>query len=156
MRNIILMNFLWCFDWIFNIQFRKIVDDFSLKFSDWRGAKVCKSCRSRKMLQNDYLVAKIGVHIDENEPSQLTNSSEARARLYLLLCRQAQSSRTRPILVQVACGYELEREERYLDWCRTGANLLRLSSNSRCLGNSISNFPCWNLEIWELRETPYM
>ena len=42
-----LMNILWCFDWIFNIQFRKIVDDFSLKFSDWRGAKVCKSCRSR-------------------------------------------------------------------------------------------------------------
>ena len=66
-----LMNFLWCFDWIFNIQFRKIVDDFSLKFSDWRGAKVCKSCRSRKMLQNDYLVAKIGFDTEENELLQI-------------------------------------------------------------------------------------
>ena len=35
--------------------------------SDWSGAKVCKSCRSRKMLQNEYLVAKFGVDTAENE-----------------------------------------------------------------------------------------
>ena len=34
------------------------------------GAKDCKSCRSRKMLQNAYLDAKIGFDTDENEPSQ--------------------------------------------------------------------------------------
>ena len=32
------------------------------------GVKVFKSCRSWKMLQNDYLVAKIGVDTAENEP----------------------------------------------------------------------------------------
>ena len=32
------------------------------------GAKDCKSCRSRKMLQNAYLDAKIGFDTEENEP----------------------------------------------------------------------------------------
>ena len=32
---------LWCSDWIFNIQFRKIDDDFWLNFRDWSGAKEC-------------------------------------------------------------------------------------------------------------------
>ena len=32
---------------------------------------MCKSCRSRKMLQNDYLVAKIGVDTAEREPSEV-------------------------------------------------------------------------------------
>ena len=32
----------------------------------WSGAKVCLSCRSWKMLQNDYLFAKIGVNTAEN------------------------------------------------------------------------------------------
>ena len=32
------------------------------------GAKDCMSCRSRKTLQNEYLVAKIGVDTAENEP----------------------------------------------------------------------------------------
>ena len=35
---------------------------------DWSGAKECTSCRSRKMLQNEYLLAKIGVDTAENEP----------------------------------------------------------------------------------------
>ena len=41
---------------------------FSPKIWVPSGAKVCKSCRSWKMLQNDYLVAKIGVDTAENEP----------------------------------------------------------------------------------------
>ena len=38
-------------------------------FCDLSGAKVWKSCRSRKMLQNEYLVAIVAVHTAENEPS---------------------------------------------------------------------------------------
>ena len=32
------------------------------------GAKECQSCRSRKMLKNGYLLAKIGADTAENEP----------------------------------------------------------------------------------------
>ena len=35
---------------------------------DSKGAKVCKSCRSRKMQKNRYVVAKICVDTTENEP----------------------------------------------------------------------------------------
>ena len=43
---------------------------FSRVFSTWdsKGAKDCKSCRSRKMLSNEYLVAKFGFDTEENEP----------------------------------------------------------------------------------------
>ena len=41
---------------------------FQLKFCDLSGAKDCKSCRSRKTLQNEYLVAIVAVHTAENEP----------------------------------------------------------------------------------------
>ena len=46
---------------------------FSRQFSTWdsKGAKVCKSCRSRKMLKDEYLVAKIGFDTEENEPSKV-------------------------------------------------------------------------------------
>ena len=40
--------------------------------SEKKGAKECKSCRSRKTLQNEYLVAKIGVDTAENEPSKVS------------------------------------------------------------------------------------
>ena len=43
--------------------------NFLLNFGDLSGAKDCKSCRSRKMLKNDALVAKFGVDTAENEPS---------------------------------------------------------------------------------------
>ena len=41
---------------------------FLLKFWDLSGAKECKSCRSRKMLQNEPLVAIVAVDTAENEP----------------------------------------------------------------------------------------
>ena len=41
-------------------------------FWDWSGAKVCKSCSSRKMLKNEALVAKIGVDTAENDPSKVS------------------------------------------------------------------------------------
>ena len=68
---VFLMRKLWCFDWILNIEFLKIADDFWLIFLDWSGAKVCKSCRFRKMQKNEYLVAKIGFDTAENEPLQV-------------------------------------------------------------------------------------
>ena len=41
-------------------------DDFLLQFWDLSGAKVCQSCRSRRELSNEYLVAKLGVDTEEN------------------------------------------------------------------------------------------
>ena len=40
-------------------------------FLDWSGAKVCKSCRSRKTLQNEYFLAKIGLDTADIEPSKI-------------------------------------------------------------------------------------
>ena len=45
--------------------------DVLLKFGDLSGAKDCISSRSRKMLKNEYLVAKIGLDTAENEPSKV-------------------------------------------------------------------------------------
>ena len=42
-----------------------------LKFRNFIGAKDCKSCSSRKMLQNAYLGSKIGFDAEENEPSKV-------------------------------------------------------------------------------------
>ena len=52
-------------------KMRKKFDEFLRRFWVWSGAKVCKSCRSRKMLKNEYLVAKIGFDTEENEPSKV-------------------------------------------------------------------------------------
>ena len=46
-------------------------DEFLLNFLDLSGAKDCKACSSRKMLQNEYLVATIGADVEENEPSKV-------------------------------------------------------------------------------------
>ena len=35
------------------------------------GAKECKSCRSRRELSNEYLLAKFGVDTAENEPLKI-------------------------------------------------------------------------------------
>ena len=43
-----------------------------LKFLDLSGANDCKSCRSRKMLQNEYLVAIVATHTAENEPFKVS------------------------------------------------------------------------------------
>ena len=56
--------------YLFLFIFTKIVTSFLLKLWILSGAKVDKSIRSRKMLQNEYLVAKIGVDTAENEPLQ--------------------------------------------------------------------------------------
>ena len=45
--------------------------DFYVNFLGLSGAKAHKSCRSRKMLQNEYLVAKIGDDTAENEPCEV-------------------------------------------------------------------------------------
>ena len=49
-------------------KWQKIVVTFLLKFWDLSGAKECKSCRSRKSLKNEPLVAIVAVHTAENEP----------------------------------------------------------------------------------------
>ena len=50
----------------------KKFEDVFLKISVSIGAKDWKSCRSRKMLKNEYLVAKIGVDTAENELSKVS------------------------------------------------------------------------------------
>ena len=57
--------------YLFIFIFTKIVTNFLLKIWILSGAKVDKSIRSRKMLQNEYLVAKIGGDTAENEPLQI-------------------------------------------------------------------------------------
>ena len=47
------------------------ISQISAKLSDLGGAKVYKSCRSQKMLQNELLDGKIGVDTAENEPSKV-------------------------------------------------------------------------------------
>ena len=37
----------------------------------WSGANACQYCRSRKILKNVYLDAKIGVDTAEDEPSEV-------------------------------------------------------------------------------------
>ena len=50
----------------------KNVDEHLFKFWIWSGAKVCKSWRYlEKMLQNDYLDAKIGLDTAERAPSKV-------------------------------------------------------------------------------------
>ena len=55
-------------NWIFNVQFRKKFDEFSLDFWNWSGAMVGRSCRSREMLKNAPTLAIVAVHTEENEP----------------------------------------------------------------------------------------
>ena len=49
----------------------KIVTRFFLKFCDLSGANDCKSCRSRKIQQNEYLVAIVAVDTAENGPPKV-------------------------------------------------------------------------------------
>ena len=53
------------------IPSRKNVDDFWLKFWDWRTVQRSALCRSRRELSNEYLLAKIGVDTAENEPLEI-------------------------------------------------------------------------------------
>ena len=41
---------------------------FMVFLLDSKGAKACKSCRSRQELSTEYFVAKFGVDTEENEP----------------------------------------------------------------------------------------
>ena len=55
-------------------RFAEILENYCQNFTKiWirSGAKVFESCRSRKMLQNEYLVVKIGFDTAENEPSKV-------------------------------------------------------------------------------------
>ena len=70
----IFVKLFWSFCCIFWKKYRKNCEKKRkiAKFSEvWSGAKECKSCRSRKMLKNDALVAKFGVDTAENEPSKV-------------------------------------------------------------------------------------
>ena len=48
-----------------------------LKYWGLSGAKACTSCRSRRELSNEYLLAKIGVDTAENEPCKDLQASSA-------------------------------------------------------------------------------
>ena len=44
---------------------------FMVFLLDSKGAKACKSFRSRQELSNEYFLAKFGVDTEENEPSKV-------------------------------------------------------------------------------------
>ena len=44
------------------------MDDFLLKQTSLSGAKLCKICRSRPELSNEFLLENLGVDTAENEP----------------------------------------------------------------------------------------
>jgi hypothetical protein len=52
--------------------FQKTFDDFKLIFLGLSSEKVCKSCRPRKMLQNDPILTIVAVHTAEHEPPKLS------------------------------------------------------------------------------------
>ena len=54
------------------IKNREHFDSRILNFCYFSGAKECKSCRSRKMLQNAPFLAMRGVDTAENEPSKVS------------------------------------------------------------------------------------
>ena len=53
------------------IQSRKNVDDFWLKFWDWRTVQRIALCRSWRELSNEFLLDEIGVDTAENEPLEV-------------------------------------------------------------------------------------
>ena len=57
--------------WTFLLNSGKNLDSVLLTFWDLSGAKVCRPCRSRQELSNEYLLAKIGVDTAENEPHKV-------------------------------------------------------------------------------------
>ena len=57
------------------------------KFRIWSGAKVFESCRSRKMLSNEYLVAKIGADTADEELFKASAARRHRRRRTLLAGR---------------------------------------------------------------------
>ena len=69
----------------FHFHSGKKLDRFSLKFRDLSGAKVCKSCRSRQELSNEYLLAKIGVDTAENEPLEVCRENSIQYSLHSLV-----------------------------------------------------------------------
>ena len=56
------------------MNFSSFEPKFRTIFLDLRGAKVCKSCRSRKMLKNAPTLAIVAVHTAENEPPKVYES----------------------------------------------------------------------------------
>ena len=66
---------------------------FWLKFWDLSGAKVCRSCRSRRELCNEYLVAKFDFDTAENEPGKVCPLCAYRSpRCFSWLCNFDDSS----------------------------------------------------------------
>ena len=57
-----------------SVHSTKKLDYFLPKFSDLSGAKDCKSCRSRKMLENAPTLAIVAVHTEENEPPKISGA----------------------------------------------------------------------------------
>ena len=63
-----------------NAKIAKLSNEIYLHFWIRSGAKVCESCRSRKSLQNEPLVAIVAVHTAENEPVKVWGTTAATSR----------------------------------------------------------------------------
>ena len=58
-----------------NCKIAKVFDEIQLNFCIRTGAKECRSCRSRKTLQNATFLAIVAVHTAENEPLEVLGDS---------------------------------------------------------------------------------
>ena len=79
----------------------KQVDEDVLNCWDVSGAKECTSCRSRTMLNNEHLLATIGVDIAENGPNVKVWSSEL--LVLLILSPRNAGARFRPRSIVAPC-----------------------------------------------------
>ena len=82
----------------FHFHSGKKLDGFSLKFWDLSGAKVWKSCRSRKTWKNEYLVAIVAVDTAENEPLKVWGDFIPFSIRLLINLTPQQSFRTRALV----------------------------------------------------------
>ena len=64
---------------------------------DSKDAKVCKSCRSRKELSNEYLLATFGVDTAENGPLKVCQKLEEQIIKNIEPCLPLQLRRLRPL-----------------------------------------------------------
>ena len=100
----------------------KNVDDFWLKFWDWRTVQRSTLCRSRRELSNEYLLDEIGVDTAENEPLEVSQ------------CCVPQSPDLAPVPLDAsAAAGETLPEGRMLAWSQYHSNVrIILSGLCRC------------------------
>ena len=85
------------------------------------GAKVCKSCRSRQGLSNDYLLAKIRFDTAENEPPKVCQKNRQKLGKSYKHHRLKRGETNGVKNLRIVRGDELREMEPHLDPAATAA-----------------------------------